>query len=68
MLKTKQIWLLSSSYKFFFLPHPRTISAARLSLHPGCLLGDGQRQGVARPMMYGDDPRGAVFVLGGIAN
>jgi len=38
------------SYNFFLrLLHPKTISIARLSLHPSCRLGDGPCYSVARP-------------------
>ncbi len=67
MLKT-DLFTKFFLYNFLLrLPHPKTISTARLSWHPGCLLGDCQNQGAACRIMGGDDPGGAVFVSGGIA-
>jgi len=61
------------SYNFFLrLLHPKTISIARLSLHPSCRLGDGPCYSAARPRwdpnaVCRGDPVGTVSASSAVA-
>ncbi len=61
------------SYNFFLrLLHPKTISIARLSLHPSCRLGDGPCYSAARPrwdpnVICRGDPVGTVSASSAVA-